>query len=198
MKFGFDIDDTLINLREHAFQLYNKKLNQNVKVDLFHALDKVEIHELFDMTAEEGSEMWNNSLEEIYFTSCPPYPDAVETLQRLDREGHEIYYITARPEVHGERTIKWMIENKFPVQKDRFYYGMNDEDKVHIIKDLALDYYFDDKPAVLETLTDYPLNVFAKSQSYNVHLDIPRITNWSELFELLIEEKKLPTSVRKQ
>ena len=30
MKFGFDIDDTLINLREHAFNLYNKKLEKNV------------------------------------------------------------------------------------------------------------------------------------------------------------------------
>src|SRR6476620_11581546 len=93
MKFGFDIDDTLINLREHAFQLYNKKLNQNVEVDLFHALDKVEIHELFGMTAEQGSEMWSGSLEEIYYTSCPPYPNAVDVLQRLEQEGHDIYYI---------------------------------------------------------------------------------------------------------
>ncbi len=29
MKFGFDIDDTLINLREHAFHIYNKKLNKS-------------------------------------------------------------------------------------------------------------------------------------------------------------------------
>ena len=39
-----------------------------------------------------------------------PYPDAVETLQRLEEEGHEIYYITARPKEHGERTMEWMIE----------------------------------------------------------------------------------------
>ena len=188
MKFGFDIDDTLINLREHAFQLYNTKLNRKVEVDLFHALDKVEIHELFDMTAEQGSDMWNSSLEEIYFTSCPAYPDAVETLQRLDREGHEIYYITARPEVHGKRTIEWMIENGFPVNKDRFYYGMKDEDKVHIIKDLNLDYYFDDKPAVLETLRDRPLKLFAKSQSYNRIWIFRESRTGSELFDLLIEE----------
>ena len=191
MKFGFDIDDTLINLREHAFQLYNKKLNQNVQVDLFHALDKVEIHELFGMTSEQGGKMWGSSLEEIYYTSCPPYPNAVDTLQKLEMEGHEIYYITARPIEHGERTMEWMIENNFPVHKDRFYYGMNDEDKVHIINDLELDYYFDDKPVVLETLINRPLKVFAKSQSYNKHLDIPRITDWSELIDLLIEEKNV-------
>ncbi|WP_210470929.1 HAD family acid phosphatase [Sporosarcina sp. 6E9] len=185
MKFGFDIDDTLINLREHAFQLYNKKLNRDVQVDLFHGLDKVEIHELFGMTAEQGSEMWNSLLEEIYYTACPPYPDAVETLQWLEKEGHEIYYITARPKEHGQRTMEWMIENNFPVQKDRFFYGMNDEDKVHIINDLELDYYFDDKPAVLETLRNRPLKLYAKNQSYNKHLDIPRIENWSELIDIL-------------
>ena len=190
MKFGFDIDDTLINLREHAFHLYNKKLNQNVDIELFHALDKVEIHELFGMTAEEGGKMWNGSLEEIYFTSCPSYPDAVETLQKLENDRHEVYYITARPKEHGERTMEWMIEQGFPVHKDRFFYGMNDEDKVHIIKDLELDYYFDDKPAVLETLGDCKVNLFAKTQTYNQHLDIPRIANWSELFDLLLKEKK--------
>ncbi|WP_342507845.1 HAD family acid phosphatase [Sporosarcina sp. FSL K6-2383] len=188
MKFGFDIDDTLINLREHAFHLYNKKLNQDVHVDLFHALDKVEIHEIFGMTNEEGSNMWNRSLEEIYYTSCPPYPDAVETLQQLEKDGHEVYYITARPKEHGERTMEWMIEQGFPVQKERFFYGMNDEDKVHIIKEFELDYYFDDKPAVLETLRDCQLNVFAKAQSYNKHLAIPQITNWSELADLLNEK----------
>jgi uncharacterized protein len=190
LKLGFDIDDTLINLREHAFHLYNQKLNRNVDISLFHQLDKVEIHELFGMTAEEGGKMWNSSLEEIYYTNCPPYPDAAETLQKLEQEGHEIYYITARPKEHGERTMEWMIQNGFPVRKDRFFYGMNDEDKVHIIKDLELDYYFDDKPAVLETLRDRPLNVFARNQSYNRDLNIPRINDWSELFDLLNEEKK--------
>ncbi len=142
------------------------------------------------MTAEQGNEMWISSLKEIYSTYCPPYPDAVETLQRLEKEGHEIYYITARPKEHGARTMKWMIDNQFPVHKDRFYYGMKDEDKVQIINELELDYYFDDKPAVLETLSNRPLNVFVKSQSYNMHIDIPRITNWSELFDVLINEKR--------
>ncbi|WEK54097.1 MAG: HAD family acid phosphatase [Candidatus Cohnella colombiensis] len=196
MKFGFDIDDTLINLREHAFHIYNKKLNQNVELEQFHALDKVQIHELFGMTAEQGSEMWKSSLEEIYYTTCPPYPDAVEALQRLDREGHEIYYITARREEHGERTMKWMIDQKFPVRKDRFYYGMQDEDKVSIIEKLNLDYYFDDKPAVLMTLGHLPIQLYAKSQSYNRHLELPCITSWSQLFDEIMHKKRIEPADR--
>ena len=187
MKFGFDIDDTLINLREHAFHIYNKKLGQQVALDKFHALDKVEIHELFGMSDEAGSKMWNETLEEIYYTNCPAYPDAVETLVTLHEQGHEVYYITARPAEHRERTMKWLIEQGFPVDEDRFYCGMKDQAKVNIIRDLQLDYYFDDKPDVLNTLMDDTLQVYVKSQVYNQYLTIPRLTNWLELKQIVEE-----------
>ncbi|MEH7253250.1 HAD family acid phosphatase [Neobacillus niacini] len=188
MKFGFDIDDTLINLREHAFTIYNKKLNKNVPIEDFHALNRVEIHEPFGLTDEQGSELWKSSLEEIYFTNCPPFPNAVETLQELDDKGHEIYYITARPKEHGEQTKEWMKEQGFPVRDDRFYYGMQDHEKVQIIKELQLDYYFDDKAEVLDTLTHDSLKVFVRDQSYNRHLHYPRILDWTELKEVLKKE----------
>lgn len=185
MKFGFDIDDTLINLREHAFHIYNKNLKQNIPIDVFHKLNRVEIHEPFGLTEEQGKEMWNTSLEEIYYTSCPPFPNAVETLQQLDKQGHEIYYITARPKAHGERTKEWLKQLGFPVHDDRFFYGMQDDEKVQIIKKLKLDYYFDDKPEVLNTLINETSKVFVKDQSYNRHLEVPRIVNWTELNEII-------------
>lgn len=190
MRFGFDIDDTLINLREHAFNIYNKKLNQNVPVEIFHDLKRVEIHEPFGLTDLQGKEMWNSSLEEIYYTSCPAFPDAVETLQALEKKGHEIYYITARPKDHGERTKEWMRDNGFPVNDTRFFYGMQDHEKVEIIKKLHLDYYFDDKPEVLNTLLNESIKIFLRDQSYNRHLNLPRIVNWSELEEIITEKVK--------
>lgn len=188
MKFGFDIDDTLISLREHAFHIYNKNLNQSVPIDVFYEIEKVEIHEAFGLTAEQGSNMWKSTLDEIYYTSCPPYPDAVETLVELNKQGHEIYYITARPSEHGERTKQWMMEQGFPVQEERFFCGMKDQDKVEIIQELKLDYYFDDKPDVLNTLSDDSMKVYVMNQSYNQHLTIPRITNWSELKEIIKQD----------
>ncbi len=185
MKLGFDIDDTLINLREHAFHIYNKNLQQTIPIEVFYEIKKVEIHEAFGLTASQGSNMWKNSLEEIYFTSCPPYPDAIEILQELNEKGHEIYYITARPKSYGERTKQWMKDQGFPVREDRFFCGMKDEEKVDIIRTCHLDYYFDDKPDVLNTLSNEKLNVFVKNQPYNQHLTIPRISNWSELKDLI-------------
>jgi uncharacterized HAD superfamily protein len=190
MRFGFDIDDTLINLREYAFGLYQQKLGREVAIDLFHALDRVEIHELFGMSDEEGAEMWNSVLDELYYTDCPPYPGAVELLQQLDREGHDIFYITARSAKHGEKTKAWLKRQGFPVRGDRFYCGMKDAEKVHIIKDLQLDYYFDDKPAVVDTLSHGSLKVVVKDQSYNRHVELPRIKHWADLQELIQSDIK--------
>lgn len=189
MKFGFDIDDTLIDLRKHAFTIYNQKLGKNVPLDQFTNLERVEIHELFNMTDEQGGEMWKSSLEDIYYTDCPVYPNALETLVELDQQGHEIYYITARPKEHGERTKEWMKAQGFPVQDERFFYGMQDGEKVEIIKRLGLDYYFDDKPDVVNTLLkEENLKVILKDQSYNRHLTFTRLVDWTDIQQIL--EKK--------
>lgn len=180
MRLGFDIDDTLINLREYAFHLYNKKLGKELGLDIFQALKTVEIHEPFGMTAEEGKQMWNSTLEDIYYNACPAFPGAVELLQELEKQGHEIFYITARYQEHGERTKKWLVEQGFPVHDERFFCGMKDHEKVNIIKQLHLDYYFDDKPDILDTLSGQPIKVYLRDQSYNRHVSMPRIKDWTE------------------
>jgi uncharacterized protein len=191
MKFGFDIDDTLINLREHAFHLYNQKMNQHIPLAVFHQLERVEIHEPFGLTDEQGRDMWNMSLDEIYYTTCPPFPNAVELLQELERDGHEIYYITSRPKSHGERTKVWMKNLGFPVNDAQFFYGMKDEEKITIIKELELDYYVDDKPDVLNTLLkETKTKVLVKNQSYNQHVQLPRISELSEIKEIIRHVKK--------
>jgi uncharacterized protein len=183
MKFGFDIDDTLINLREHAFNIYKKKLNKAVPQREFHNLKRVEIHEPFGLTDDEGSALWNSTLEEIYYTDCPSFDNAVEVLNKLYEQGHDIYYITARPKDHGERTKEWLREQGFPIVDDYFFYGMQDHEKVTIIKDLQLDYYVDDKPAILETLAEQPITLLLKDQSYNRDYQANRIVNWSDFLD---------------
>ncbi|MGE7941887.1 5' nucleotidase, NT5C type [Lysinibacillus xylanilyticus] len=184
MKFGFDIDDTLIDLRAHAFSLYNKKLGKNVALEAFQALQRVEIHEPFGLTDTEGAAMWNRSLEDIYFTDCPSFEGALETLQALAQQGHEIYYITSRPKQHCEQTREWMRAQGFPVSEGHFFCGMQDTEKVAIIKELALDVYVDDKPAVLETLQDVKTKVILKNQSYNKHVELPRLNHWHDFLRL--------------
>lgn len=62
---------------------------------------------------------------------------------------------------------------------------MQDAEKVAIIKELALDIYVDDKPAVLETLHDVTTKVILKNQSYNQHVNLPRLYDWQEFQTML-------------
>lgn len=186
MRIGFDIDDTLISLREHAFTIYNNKLGMNVPYEDFQNLNRVEIHEIFGMTEDEGKEMWNSTLEEIYYTSCPAYPKAIEIILELSYKGHDIFYITARPEEHGERTKTWMKAQGFPVDDQHFFYGMKDHQKGKIITELNLDYYFDDKPEVLNTLKKVGnTKLIVRDQSYNRHIRLPRLVDWTDIHNLM-------------
>ncbi|WP_110928622.1 5' nucleotidase, NT5C type [Bacillus massiliglaciei] len=193
MRFGFDIDDTLIDLRGHAFDLYNKKLNKSVGKDVFHALKTIEIHEAFGLDSKQGSEMWQSLSEEIYYTDCPAFEGAVEALQKLQQDGHDIFYITARKAEHAVRTREWMKKNGFPVKDSHFYCGMKDEEKIEIIRNLKLDYYFDDKPAVLSTLGGLTTAIIAIDNGYNQMIDLPRLRRWSELKTLVTENQKQNT-----
>ncbi len=57
---------------------------------------------------------------------------------------------------------------------------MADHEKIDIIQSLQLDYYVDDKPAVLETLQGLGTKVIVKDQSYN---QTCRLTTSRELGE---------------
>ena len=184
MKFGFDIDDTLIDLRRHAFHLYNKKLGKSIGIEVFEEIPTVEIHEAFGLSSEQGSQMWKDSMEEIYFTDCPSYEYAKEVLNELAQAGHEIYYITSRPKKYCQQTREWVKAQGFPVVDERFYCGMQDHEKIEIIKDLALDVYVDDKPAVLNTLANSKTVAIVKNQSYNQQLELPRLVNWQQFEHL--------------
>ena len=188
MKFGFDIDDTLINLRQYAFHLYNEKLGQQLPLSVYEDIPTVEIHAPFGLTGEQGSQMWKNCMEEIYFSSCPIFEGALETLLALEAAGHEIYYITSRPKKHCAQTRAWMIAQGFPVKDGHFFCGMQDDEKINTIKELQLDYYFDDKPAVLQTLSDVETKVFVIDQSYNREVTIPRMKHWSQFQQLVFSK----------
>lgn len=185
MKFGFDIDDTLIDLRAHAFRLYNKILGKDLAMEAFYALQRVEIHEPFGLSDAEGSAMWNRLLADIYFTDCPIFEGALDTLLALQQEGHEIYYITSRPKQYCEKTREWMVAQGFPVAEGHFFCGMQDHEKVATIEALALDVYVDDKPAVLETLQAVETTVILKNQSYNQHVTLPRLYHWQDFRSLV-------------
>ncbi len=190
MRFGFDIDDTLIDLRRHAFSLYNQTFHQTLSMDVFEQIKRVEIHEPFGLTDEAGYEAWKAHLEAIYFTTCPSFPYAKEILQQLVADGHEVFYITARPKEYCARSKAWMKEQGYPIAEGHFFCGMEDAEKIATIQTLQLDVYVDDKPTVLRTLKDVQTLSIIRDQAYNRDETWTRLTDWREFLTLVNQYKK--------
>ncbi len=185
MRFGFDIDDTLIDLRRHAFHLYNAYFQTTLTEEVFENIQRVEIHEPFGLTDAEGYEMWKSQLEKIYFTNCPIFEGAKEMLQQLVREGHEVFYITARPKEYCEASREWMEKQGFPVAEGHFFCGMADDEKIATIQSLQLDAYVDDKPTVLRTLSNVATKAIIRDQPYNQTETWTRLTDWKQFKEMI-------------
>ena len=53
---------------------------------------------------------------------------------------------------------------------------------------MRLGFDIDDKPAVLVTLGGLELRAYVRDNSYNRHLELPRITDWMELLDIVKEK----------
>lgn len=181
MKLGFDIDCTLNNIHYHAVDVFNKVLGTKVTYKQVDKTKSIYFNEAFNMTLEERKNVWAANEYEIYST-CSPLPFAVETLNKWESEGHDIFYITARKNTAEIVTLTkdWLLHHGFPYKESQFHIGMKDEDKSSIIQFLKLDMFVDDKPSVIDTLIRDKVNFQIKDQPYNRHYSNRRILSWDD------------------
>lgn len=189
LKIGFDIDDTLNNVRFRAAEIFNRELSLSIETNEVLNHSNIHLYSLFGLSELKGKELWKKHQNEIYSTNIP-LDSSVECLNQLFREGHQIFYITARSNTKENvlMTKEWLKTNGFPFHESRFYIGMKDEEKAKIVTDLNLDLYFDDKPSVLSVFENNkstkPL-IVKRSHTYNEHLSFPSVSDWSSIFDIL-------------
>lgn len=185
MRFGFDLDDTIINLRDYALKIYSEELQQVPDRAHFERLTTIGIFDLFNMTKEQENELWHKLAPKIYSGPSELFPHAQATLTQLAAEGHDIFYITARESTHCTITEQWLQQRGLPLQKGHLYCGMADDEKAAIITDLKLDYYVDDKAPILHSIAHLATQPILKDQSYNQQAPFPRLYDWKDFFTLL-------------
>jgi uncharacterized HAD superfamily protein len=188
LKIGFDIDDTLNDVRYTGTRIFNEHLQAGVTLEMVDSSPSVHIYDAFNLSPEEGYQLWQTLQNRIHEETLP-LEAAVEALKRLKQNGHEIYYITAREDTPliREGTINWLQRHGFPFQEDHLFIGMRDEEKAEIAQRVALDLFFDDKPHMLDAFQKTNIKVCIKDTCYNKHAPYRRVSSWSELEKLLDE-----------
>ncbi|WP_027417181.1 5' nucleotidase, NT5C type [Aneurinibacillus terranovensis] len=184
MKIGFDIDDTLNDIRYTITRIFNEHLEREVTNEFVDTFPTLHVYDAFNLSHEEGHNLWRKFQDRIHEENLP-LEFSSDALNKLTRDGHEIYYITAREDSARDATVSWLKKYKFPFQEDHLFIGMKDEEKAGIAKEIGLDLFFDDKPHVLDAFAGTGVKVCIKDTCYNQHAPYQRISSWSELEKIV-------------
>ena len=119
MNLGFDFDEVIAQMSLMAINYANDALGTDYTIDVFKNFMFED--NLYFEDEEKQNTMIALLTEAINKEECTsgilPYDGAVKNLQRLKRQGHDIYIITRRPKNLFDVTSHWLLKHKIPCDK---------------------------------------------------------------------------------
>lgn len=196
MRIGIDIDDTITNSSdifvEYAKQ-YNKEKNIQHKINI----NSLDVKESYGWEKENLNEFLHKYLE-VALNNIDSKSDSIEIINKLKKEGHEIYFITARSEREIEGGMLELTENW--LNKHGFNYDLlviNSKEKVKDCIKYGIDIFIDDSYRNCKLIKDgIGIPVLLFTTRYNIKEkdeSLIRVSNWYEIYNYLksIQEEKL-------
>jgi uncharacterized HAD superfamily protein len=188
MKIGVDIDGTIKDTHRAAVEVYNQELNRSVRVE---DVTDFYLDRAYGLTRKEATRLWRKLEEKIYSLGIP-LEHASEVLTELVRQGHEVYFITARPGMKNiaKVTREWLKKHGFPYTGDNLV--MNAQDKAKKAREIGVELFFEDAPNHLENLYQNGIPTVVVDAVYNrdVPWPLPRIHDWREVYQLVEEHAR--------
>lgn len=190
MRIGIDIDDTTVKTVDSMIKyadIFDKQLGGNgINGNMGLIVNRYYLKALYGWNDEEKNEFFSiyyrNILEE-----CIAIPNSAEIIQKLKKEGHEIFFITARltnvESCDTERiTIKTLKENKIP------YDGLiiNASDKLIFCQEYGIEIFIEDSFETCKELEDNGIKTYLMTTQMNRNIDsgnVERISDWLDLDE---------------
>lgn len=195
MKIGIDIDDTISDTYEVQFNLAQHYTINTLKRDgKIQQLDNLTTHfytkYLHNWNEEEKRNFFLKHYREC-LEKVKPKMFAKEILDKLKKEGNEIYLVTARfdfGEVNAKSvTEKWIKENNISCDK----LIVDAQDKAKIAKEYNLDIFFDDSYDNCKKVSDIGIKAYLMDSRVNRGVkeeNIERIYSWPHFYQKIKEE----------
>lgn len=147
MNIGIDIDDTITLTYEETFpramDFVKNVLKRDVKPNLNHAFDHHYIENVLSLSKEEMDLFWEENLADL-LKKVKPKKNAIEVINRLKEEGHNIVIITARWKCdycESEKISREWFE-KYNMKYDKLFIDL--ESKKQTAIDEKIDLFIDD------------------------------------------------------
>lgn len=192
MIIGIDIDDTLTDIKDKIKEeatKYAEQLGKEVKNDNKYIEDKNNgniYQEKYGFTYEELKYFLKEIQEEITI-KAKPREWVKEAIEKLRRDGNQIYIITARDEeFHDDPYMlskNWLDKNE--IEYDKLI--VNARDKAKICKEEKIDIFIDDKLANCIKVSNEGIKVIRITNYKEKHGNIINKSNWEEIYKYIKE-----------
>lgn len=189
MRIGVDIDGVLTDLErfllDYGSEFYIKNTERHLECPNVYGSKKI-----YNANDEEDLNFWERMATK-YNGDETPRRFAVEVLNLLKSEGHEIYLITSRlsdlsyckltvPEME-ELTFGWL--RKYQIPYDKIVFAA--KSKVKDLKDNKIDIMIEDHPRNVVELSKI-CKVLCFDARYNVGIEdknIVRVYSWFDIYD---------------
>ncbi len=186
MKLGFDIDGVIANFSQPLLQIIKKNYGLTLTEK---AITSFSLTHVLGITRAEETQL----ITDVLYKDLPIYPGAKETLERLSREGHEIYLLTGRYGHLRDITQTWLKEKAVPFNELHLLemgkkYQVNISGLAVIVED-SLDEALEWSARVQTVLLfNHPYN-----QTLNVKNLTKRVFSWDDIYREIQQIAKSKT-----
>lgn len=193
MRIGIDIDGVLTDIEQFVMNNIPKYCTENnieyniCNIDYDHS-------KTFNITKEQEMNFWNKYLES-YAINEKARPFASEIIDKLKKDGYEIYIITARWLTNRDDEIgskmrnivkNWLYENKISYDKLVFSKAEKEKKSQEIIE-FKIDLMIEDSPSNINEISNI-IPVICYNAEYNkecVGNNIIRCYSWYDIYNLI-------------
>lgn len=191
MRIGIDIDDTLTEVKDKLNRAaidYAKKLGKNIPKDIKTIDDKTNDGNIYQKVLGynyEELKYFLKDIQESIINNSLPRENAVEMIQKLKNDGHEIIIITARDsEFHDDpykMSKEWLDTNN--IYYDKLI--VNARNKKIVCKQEKVDILIDDSLANCLNVSEVgvkPIRICKEANNSNI---IPSFDNWLDIYQYI-------------
>lgn len=179
MRIGIDIDDTICDTWEYVKPLFKQNFNLD---DL--ELEKNNYSRVLNCTLEEYYDFYKKNIDPIML-DIPIKKDAAKYINKLKKDGHEIYFITARGDFDMlnpyEKTKIYLEKNN--IKYDKLLTNSLEKDKA-VLKN-KIDIFIDDSIKHCMSISKLGIPVLMFETSYNKQTEFRKVKSWKEIYDII-------------